>query len=360
LFYLLYYSNKNNFKILFILICTIGIYTQYYFIFLLFSLSLIILIYKGWHSFINYYLMLIPVALLVLPNLFFIKEQFEMHQNTQVTYTFIERFKNILFVPEQFMFPIGQISIERAGRWILRLFTIGVIISTVYSFLNKISEKTNRDSSSLNQILLLIASLLIIFLFLFSFTNLIFHFKYLTIVFPFFFLLFSACGIYRHAIKNTIYVSFALLYIIVLINTYKAPYIKTNNPKSVAYFVESIEKSSEPILFHDKSLVLLLKPYYLGNNPLIPLPNSVFDFNYFRSNIQDTIELDKLIKNAVNNSRSFIFINGTDLGFVTRNPMSNKMIDIYLRNNYLISNDTIIEGVNDYDFLRARRLSMNL
>jgi hypothetical protein len=359
-FYLIYYSHKNNFRILFVLMCTIGIYTQYYFIFLIFSLSIIILIYKGWRSFINYYLMLIPVALLVLPNLFFIKEQFEMHQNTQVTYTFLERLKNILFTPEQFIFPIGQTLIGRVGRWILRLFLIGVIISTVYFFLNKKSENTYRDTSSLNQILLLIASLLVIFLFLFSFTNLIFHIKYLTIAFPFFCLIFAALGIYKPAINIAIYVSFALIYILVLLNVYKPPFIKTNNPKSIAFFVENIEKPQEPILFHDKSLVLLIKPYYQGSNPLIPLPNSVFDYNYFRITIQDTIELDKLIKNAVNNSRSFILINGTDLGFVTRNPLSNKMIDLYLKNNYLISNDTIIEGVNDYDFLRARRLSMNL
>ena len=357
LFYLLYYSDKNKYKILFILICTIGIYTQYYFIFLLFSLSLIILIYKGWRSFINYYLMLIPVALLVLPNLFFIKEQFEMHQNNQIYYTFLERLKSILYTPKHFIFPTGQILIARVGRLILMLLITGIIFSTVYFFLNEKSEKTTRDSSVLIQILLLIALLLLIFLILFSFTNLIFHIKYLTIIFPLFCLLFSSLSIYRIGLKNVIFVFFAVLYSLALFSTYKSPFIKTFNPKSLAYFIEKIEKPHETILFHEKSLVLIIKPYYKGNNPLIPLPNSVFDYNYFRDNIQDTIELDKLIKNAVNNSKSFILINGTDLGFVAKNPMSNKMFDKYIRNNYLISIDTIIEGINTDCFLRARRLS---
>jgi uncharacterized membrane protein len=360
LFYLIFYSNRNTFKILFIVISIVGIYTQYYFIFLLFSLSLILLIYKGWQAFLNYCILLIPVAILVLPNLFFIKDQFEMHQNTQVSYTFHERLKNILFTPEQFIFPVGQIFVGQVGRWILRVFIFGVIVSTMYFFLNKKSGKTNREISSLDQILLLIASIVMIFLFLFSSTNLIFHIKYLTIAFPIFCLLFSALCIYRKAVENFIFAFFAILYIVVLLNTYKSPFIKTSNPKSMAYFLENIEKPHEPILFHDKSLILLIKPYYHGNSPLIALPDIAFDYNYFRNNIQDTIELDKLIKNAVKKSKSFILINGTDLGFVTKNPLANHVIDIYLMNNFLISNDTVIEGKNTYDFLRARRLMQNL
>jgi len=140
-----------------------------------------------------------------------------------------------------------------------------------------------------------------------------------------------------------------------LINSYKPPFIKTTNSKSVANFVKMIEQPREPILFYIKSLVLPFRPYYEGTNPLIPLPALVFDYNYFNSDIKDTVEFEKLIRNSIKNSKSYILISGTDLGAMNMNPISNIVIDKYLTNNFNIPIDSTMEGLHNYDFLRVRR-----
>ena len=62
LFYLIYYYNHTSHKILFIIIGVLGVYTQYYFVFLIISLTLIILIRRSWRLFFNFCLWCLPIA----------------------------------------------------------------------------------------------------------------------------------------------------------------------------------------------------------------------------------------------------------------------------------------------------------
>jgi len=355
-FYLIYYYNKKSHKIVFILICIIGVYTQYYFVFLIISFSFVFLVSKGWRSFFNYILLVIPVAIFFLPNLLFIRDEYAMHQNNQVVYTIVERLKNIFYAPEQFIFPTGELPVGRSFRWISRIFFGVLIFNAFYHFFKANTNDKSKDFRSIIEILILISSMLLIFLLVFVSSSLIYNIKYLSIIFPFLCLLCSVFCIYHSRYKNTIFGFLSLLYLLVLINSYKQPFIKTTNSKSVAHFVKEIEKPQEPILFYIKSLVLPFKNYYEGNNPLIPLPVLVFDYNYFSSDIKDTIEFDNLIRNSVKNSKSFIFISGTDLGAMNMDPLANNVINLYFKNNYDIPIDTIMEGKYDYEFLRVRRL----
>jgi hypothetical protein len=63
-----------------------------------------------------------------------------------------------------------------------------------------------------------------------------------------------------------------------------------------------------------------------------------------------------LINGIENNSKSFLIITGTDLGFLRNKELTNEMIDNYLNSNYNVSGDTIFEGKIPVDFMRVRRI----
>ena len=79
-FYRFYFENKIKFLYWFLLTAVIGIYTQYFFTLLITALGGALLVFKGWKSFLNFCLYLVPVVILFLPNLIFMRSQIEMHE----------------------------------------------------------------------------------------------------------------------------------------------------------------------------------------------------------------------------------------------------------------------------------------
>ena len=147
-----------------------------------------------------------------------------------------------------------------------------------------------------------------------------------------------------------------LYFAVILSTTYKPPFIKYDDNKSVADFIKRIEYQEEPILFHDKFLVLTFNQVYTGNNRLTPIPEIIFDYHAFDDDLKDTTELKHAIEITNVNLKSFLFISGNDIGWLENKKLTNKMIDSYFKNNYTISIDTTFKGIDVNSNLRVRRL----
>jgi len=356
-FYQIYLLNSKTHKYFFVFVCLIGVYTQYYFLFLIISLSLVILFQKGWNSFFKFCLILIPVALLFLPNLLFIQKQFEMHQISSIKYSIYNRINSIIVIPEYFFVSMSSIS-DRIIRWFVRVIISTTLLYSLYS----LRKSTNRimDAEKLRIIESLISAslLLVVFAIIFLRTNLALSERYFVIVFPFLCIVYSTYRILNKVLYNTIYIFILTYFIFLLCSIYNQPYIKDDDPKSLAIFVEKNEHNNEPILFYDKTTILTFKYYYHGPNSLNPIPELNFDEFFYKNDIKDTTEFSSSINKIGKDSKSIILITGSDMRFNSNSTLTNDLIDTFVKHNYNISIDTTFKGKNYESDRRIRRLEM--
>jgi len=356
-FYKIYIDNNTRYRILFVIIGILAVYTQYYFIFLIITMSFILLINHGWRIFLNFVLLATPIALLFLPNLLYIKDQFDMHHSDQIVYTVNDRLTNILTTPQNFLFNINDVPFGKVGRWIVRIFFCLIFIFSLFKLYQNKSIKPENIKNRIIEICTFIITIFFIFLIVFLLTNLIYTDRYLAIAFPLFCMLFVVIGLHKPLVKNIIYGIIALYFGIFTLVNYKSPYVEDFDFRSLVKYVNINESSNEPILFYDKILLLPFSNYYKGSNELIPIPELKFDFNYYKNNIKDTIEFEQIIKSSTNDPKSMLLITGNDLGFVEKLTLNNSILDRYIKNNYLVSIDTVFPGKKDIYNLRIRRIT---
>lgn len=356
LFYLIYFYNRQKFNIIFQIIGLLGIYTQYYFVFLSIALAIYLLFSKGWLPFSKFCLRSIPIAVLFLPNFTFVGDQYVMHNNTQIHYTIYDRIRYISATPLEFCISIVNLPFKRLIGWGFRIFFIILFIGSLYKLYDEYKKRKFQDSIKICELFIPITIIWGIFIIVYSLSNLTYNNNYMSIAYPFYCILFVVFGIFNKKIKLIVYGIISSYFIIVLINIYKPPYIKFDDSKSLGKFIQHIEYKKEPILIYDNSIYISFLHYYNGRNSLNPLPHLIFDKNWFRSNLKDTIDLKHEIDNIRIDSKSFLLITGNDLGFVIKKTLTNDILDNYLKNNYLISLDTVFKGKKEIDNLRLRRL----
>jgi 4-amino-4-deoxy-L-arabinose transferase-like glycosyltransferase len=359
LFYLIYFFDKNNLKIVFVLISVIGVYTQYFFVFLIMSFAVVLLLSKKWRYFLNYILLSFVIAVLFIPNLIFLAEQFAVNQDSLVDYTVYTRIKSVLMSSMEFFSLETGFNVGRIGRWIIRFTFIFLYGFTFWKFYvkNKIGE--NQDFRNFNYVLLQTIFLFFIFITAFSFADLVFAIRYVTILFPFHILLLVIFGLYSPKIRDFIYFIFAAFLLINVATTFKPPYKKSYDFRSIANYTQQIQKENEPVLFLNNDLTLGLRHIFDSDESFISLPEFQYNENLYTNYVKDTTELNELITNIKSVSPSFLLITGTDLGYLRNKDLTNEMIDKYLENNYLIPVDTVMEGNIPVDFMRIRRIIKN-
>lgn len=356
LFYQIYFFNKKNLKVLFIITSTVGVYTQYFFVFLIMSFAVILMFTKNWRYFFNYILLSIIIALLFIPNLLFISEQFAVNQDTLVEYTFPARIKSVIMSSFEF-FAIEKISfLSHIGRWIFRIVFISIYLITFYVFYKENRNEESLDFKNYRFTLLQLLVLFFIFTSAFIFADLVYAIRYLSILFPFHILLLVIYGTYNFTNRNLIYGIYTVFLIFALMLTFKAPYLKSYSFKSIAKYTQQIQAENEPVLFLNNDLTLGLKHISKNKESFINLPDFQYNYNLYSNYVSDTIQLNNLMKSIQSDSPSYIIITGTDLGYLRNKDLTNDMIDLYFVNNYIISSDTTIEGNIPVDFMRIRRL----
>ncbi|MDD1443953.1 glycosyltransferase family 39 protein [Dolichospermum sp. ST_sed3] len=357
IFYLIYFHKKSNYKIILVLIGVLGVYTQYYFTFLIISLSILLLFSKNWSCFLNYVLLSFSIAIIFLPNFIFIVDQYLMHVETIDDSTFYDKARFIITGIGSFFVPINHETYKLPLGWTLRIiFVILFIISYAKIFI--INKKNQiQDFKNLNYLLIISLFLSITLILVYSVSNLFFLVHYLTIAYPFYILLFLVFGNFDWKRRNIIYFVYVTYFLFFNITTYKPPYTKSFDYDSAASYVQRIEFSKEPILIHSKMFAIGFNYYYKGKNPIISIPELKFNHDFYRDNLKDTTEFEQSINNITIGKHSFLLVTGSDIGSLHRKELTNEMIDNYLNNNYNISVDTIINGEGPKEFLRFRRLT---
>lgn len=353
-FFQYYISNRNRYLYIFLLISLIGLYTQYFFGFLISSLGFTLLLYKGIKPFIKFCTYQILVFILFMPNLFFIYEQYAMHSSCVSIGSPIHRILLIFYAIKEITFADSQ---QLVSFWIVRIIKMVYILLLTNAFYLLYKNHRNAKETYFERLHVVLFSLLMIIIHYAIFmiiSPVVFVPKYMAIVFPFIILIFSL-GKFLTSYKNIIfYCTFPIYFISLLILFYMHP-VKSYDYKSIAKYIKNIEYKNEPILIYRAALSLPFQQYYNGHNLIVPLPQKVrFDTTYL-INIKNTKELEQSFNAIKTNPKSFILISDLTQQEYTLN-MNREMIDDYISTNFKVTLDTLFLGWSKEGPLRIRRL----
>ena len=351
-FFRYYFEDKRKFLYSFLSVSLIGMYTQYFFIFLIASLALVVLIFKGRRRFLQFSLCLIPIILLFLPNLIFLPNQISVQQSRNIEHFPFSVVSEIGHTPQSLMLAINLLP----NAWINRLIRIAFILPAVYIYYRLYKERLKQGINffeKYNIVLLSILGMLILFSVGFVVTEVGYANKYMAIVFPFFILLFTIFEYYPFILRRLIYGILSIYYLVLLTINYWHP-VKTYDFLSIAKYIKTIEKPNEPILIYRPAIALPFNYYYNGKNKVVPIPHPVkFDSSYI-INIKDSLELKQAIEKIPSPSKSYLLISDNTPYEGTVN-MNRPMITKYLQTHYFITLDTLFTGWSKNRPLQVRR-----
>jgi uncharacterized membrane protein len=349
------YSNKNKHLYSFLIIATIGLYTQYLFVFLVISLMFSFLVFRGWKAFLKLSIYFIPVFLFFLPNLLLISNGIVLQQTDSPDYTLKNTIYLILQTPTILLLGINIIPFEGWLKLVFILISLFIALYAYYILYKKHLVTGDPFFKKVNFILITILVFVCLYIFAFTIFRIVYAHLYMAVAFPLFILLFTMFKVHPSLYRNLFYSSLSLYFIFLLLLTYRHP-IKFYDFKSISEYVKTISKYNEPILFYRNGLSLPFEYYYKGNNPFYPLPHAVtFDRNYL-INIKDTLEIRHSIEKVNSVSGTYILISDDRAGYLYNVNMNREMVDEYLRINYKTSLDTLYFGRSKTYYLRIRRI----
>ncbi|MGC4100547.1 hypothetical protein [Ferruginibacter sp.] len=355
-YYLLryYISKKNKYLYIFVFTCLVGLYTQYLYVYLVASLAVPVLLFKGWKEFFKYCLFTLPVGLLLLHNLWITTDPMSLAYINSVSNTLTERMMLVFHSPQNLVLGMHMLVVARILRWVFLLLFLAL---AGYTYIKWFREKKLTNTiyfKSLNGVLISGAIMIAINSVFFAVTKLDYHDRYLTIAFPLFMSPFILFQVYPLVKRSIIFGTMSVLYAAMLLVQYRYQ-VKEYDTRSLTKYIGVIERKSEPILFYHKVLSLQFKYNYTGQNPLVPLPDGLrFDSSYL-SKIQDTIGLRNAIEQANPVSPSYLLITDRSEPIFENDP-DIKILNSYLPTRYNVTLDTIFAGNNEYFPLRIRRL----
>ena len=340
-FFRYYFEDKIKFLYSFLVLCLLGIYTQYFFLFLIAASSLSILIFKGWKPFSIFSLFLIPIFFLFLPNLIYLGREIQMHQTHKFPQFSLIRIFNIGHTPQSLMLAINMVHEVWINR-VIRLIFLFIFIYALLKLYRSNLKSSNLYLKKLKIILLMVFAMIILFSLGVYVTDIGFDIKYMVVVFPLFILLFTIFNILNTIYRRLIYGSVCIFFLTLLIINYRHP-VKTYDYKYIAKYVEHISRPGQPILIYRPAIAMPFSLYYKGRNKIVPIPFPVKFDSSFLINIHDTNELKQSIENAKSSTTSYIMISDTTV-FESRVNMNRKMVTNYIAQHYKITLDTLIYG----------------
>ncbi|MGN6803465.1 MAG: hypothetical protein ACTHJN_16315 [Ginsengibacter sp.] len=353
IYYFLRYFSDGRKKDLVILLglAVIGLYTQYFFGFLITSFAATLLWFKGKNRFMQFCLFCIPVAILFLPNFIFLPDQLSMaqtHLNVNVAHVF-----DVLRTPQDFLLSLNTVPLPQYVRWLIK---IPILLFFLLAFFKLITQKSSFEGSYLQLlkvVFLILFLCLLLYIIFVPLLSLIFQEKYMIVTFSTFILLYSLWQVLPW--QKIAYILISVYFICLLALKYQYPE-KTYNFRQVANFIEKVELNNEPILFYGKSIVPPFQYYYKGKAHLFPLPPINYDKDYYEERITDTTDLIRQIESIKYQSNSFLLVTESITGFKYKQSLTKTLIEKALYNRYSILFDTTFYSRNSDNYLRVQRL----
>ena len=338
LFYNTYYTNNitTRGRIVFILLAMTGLFTQYFFGFLLFAMAVVLMIEKNWRSLGLYILdMIIPLCLVLLsvPQII---QAINVHTSIYPEYdnafgnTIIDVINVLCNRILVYLIPLDYLIFKKV-RTSQGILIILFVASLNYTILKK----------GLRTILPFFIITLVVMIFFFV-VHLLFNihksdYKYTTVLFvPLLILMIFMLKFVRPNLLSLWFVIFLFIYCTTDFKQYRGLY-KVNDYKSLGKYIERNEKTGEPIFVFRNISAENLGFYYNGSNDIIPIPKAFsydkeFTPKQWEINVQDINRLNnKLIKYPT----FYIVIDGSILTGVFESKTA-------LMDN-LISNFTMVE-----------------
>lgn len=353
-FILFFLGNKKKNLYAFLIIATIGLYTQYLFVFLIISLFLSFLIFRGWKAFYKLCLFFIPVTFLFLPNFLFIFKNIKGEQTNIPTYSGINTLYNVLQTPFNLLFALNKVEFKSWEKYIFVLFFISIFLFEYYNLYKKYTKTFNFFREKINFIIITVFSLISLYIFTFPILRVEYSDLYMALAFPVFILLFTIFHRRTFLIKVGLHAPISIYFLYLLVLKYRNP-VKFYDFKSITQYILKIEKKNEPILFYRNTMAIVFVKYYKGHNTIIPLPSSVtYDSNYLK-NIKDSSQLKHSMASIDTNCKSFLFVSDDMTQYAYSVNFNRRMVDDYLDKHYIPTLDTLLFGSSPNYFLRIRR-----
>ncbi len=357
-FFCFYTGNKSKYLFIFSIIGIAGLFTQYLYVFLIASLGLALLIYRGWKIFFKFCLFALPAGLIFLYNIFFKANPMDLALINSLGTTIPQRLVTVFHSPQNLILSLNLVSFGREIRWGILLISVVLFCYTYYKWYKKNNTAVNKAYFNMfNSIILSGGCLLILISVLFAYTGLDYYDRYAAIVFPFFILIFLIFSCYSSKVQTVFFITTGLFYITLLISNYRYG-VKEYDQKSLVKYIATIQKKDEPILFYQKILSLPFSYYYTGGNTIVQLPDSLkFDSTYF-SKVKDTLQLKQSLSNINTASQSYLLISDRVQPLFQNNPDIKMMTD-YFNLHFKTTLDTLYYGNSKNTCLRIRRLQKN-
>jgi uncharacterized membrane protein len=353
-FFSFYNSAKLKYMYLLIGTCLIGIYTQYFFAFLIAGFAVSLLLFNGWKVFFRFCLYMLPVVLLFLPSVFF-TPVLTKYVQTLASHSTTKQILSLLQSTQNLLLALQLIPFERWLKWAIKIPFILLLVYAFYKLYKQNKNTAGDHFKNIRKILVMIVVFVILLCCFFGLTRVDYQYRYLTIVMPLCVLLLSMFRIFDLLKQRLIFFVISIFYAALLVSNYWYP-LKEYDYKQIAKYVEGIEKTKEPILFYHSTISLCFNYYYAGESPLVPLPHEVrFDSTTYTSDIKDTVELRRSIEGVATPSGSYLLVSDiTELQSIG-NP-NQKMVNDYLASHYTITLDTLYFGRSTNYSFRIRRL----
>jgi hypothetical protein len=355
IFYFLkyYFEEKGKYLYILLAISLIGLYTQYFFALLIVSFALSVLLLKGWRKFFEFCFYFIPVIILFLPNIIFLRQQISMGRTYLPGDSYKEKILEIVRTPQDFLLALQAVKMKQSVRWIIKIPFMAAFLLVLFRIFKE-KKSSNISFERIVKILVLTtAALSVLFILVVVVLKLYYQEKYFLITFPLFLLLFNVFLFSQR--RSIIFTVIGLYFICLLIIKYQFPE-KTYNFENVSNYIQKISLKNEPVIFYGKSILPPFQYYYTGSNRLYTLPPLVYDKDYYEERIQDTAEFNKEIKDIKSPTDSYLLVTESITGFKYKQAMSRAMIQKSIRDRYIISLDTTFNSRNSDNFLRVERL----
>ena len=282
----LYDNQSKKYRIFFILASIISLHIHYYMGFLLVAIGANVLIYKGWKKFNTYLIdMTLPLfsLLFVIPFMGSISRQIGASSNQMNLKTILDYFRDQIILSQIFSFNL--LPYPLLSKYLLWAFLIVAasiyLISIKDHFKNFIRILKLKEYSTIPVIIVLLLFYLLIIL-KFGFLKLQIRYT-ASLFFPL--VLTVASFIYISEKKKFLifwFLLFTFLYSSSLINVY-APMAKQGDWIRISKYLETNEKSSEPILIPDSTYAMPFKVHYKGPNSVITMYDKKTENNLIKT-----------------------------------------------------------------------------
>lgn len=347
------FEKRKKFLLYFTMVCITGLYTQYFFGLLIAAIVLTVLIFKGWKSCSNLCLYLFPVAILFLPNLYFLPDNINNFQSDNPNYSLLQRFSIIFHNLQDIILSINLASEIKIFSYLVRVIFVFLMVDSYVKLYKSFRNQNNSFFNKYNSLLVVTFFTVLFFTGYVVLTGLKFNIRYLATIFPLIVLLFIIFNSNTTLKRHLIFVTLSVYFVFLLVNKYIVP-VKTYDYPSIAQYIERIEKPDEPLVMNSRTISIPFEYYYKERDHLVQLPDSFkFTKEGFQVLIKDTSEL-KLVLNGIK-SKSILFVNDNMLGYSSKLKLNTEMLDSYLNSNFKIEFDTLYSG-RGKSSLQIRRL----